>query len=158
MASSVMEGHTRSCAAPNTCPATSRIGSPTRGSLSPPPGPMRGWCSSPISSADLASLSTHLSGDSCSTMPGLPRSGPELHPQHLGVYRRVRGFPLHPTPFRPMAQDFQCQAKGGARQPDGVQRRHGGQDAQSLMARGLLCVDPEGVAIGVVLHHRAVRP
>ena len=27
------------------------------------------------------------------------------------------------------------------------------QDAQRLMARGLLCGDPEGVAIGMVLHH-----
>ena len=57
-----------------------------------------------------------------------------------------------------MAQDFQCQAEGGARQPGVVRRRHGGQDAQRLMARGLLCGDLEGVAIGVVLHHRAARP
>ena len=60
-------------------------------------------------------------------------------------------------PFRPMAQDFQRHAEGDARQPGGVRRRHGWQDGQRLMARGLLCGDPEGVAIGVVLHHRATR-
>ena len=37
----------------------------------------------------------------------------------------------------------------------GLQWRHGGQDAQRYMARGLLCGNHKGVAIGVVLHHRA---
>ena len=40
----------------------------------------------------------------------------------------------------------------------GVRRCHGWQDGQRPVARGLLCGDPEGVAIGVVLHHRAARP
>ena len=34
---------------------------------------------------------------------------------------------------------------------------HGGQDAQHNMARGLLCGNHKGVAIRVVLHHRAAR-
>ena len=39
----------------------------------------------------------------------------------------------------------------------GVLGRHGGQDAQCHLARRLLCGDCEGVAIRVVLHHRATR-
>ena len=58
---------------------------------------------------------------------------------------------------RPLAQDLQRQAQGGARQPGGVRRRHGGQDGQHPMVRGLFCGDPKGVAIRVVLHHRATR-
>ena len=46
---------------------------------------MRGWYSSPISSADWASLCIHLSGAHVLLRPGFPRSGPELRPQHLGI-------------------------------------------------------------------------
>ena len=41
---------------------------PDEGQIIPPPGPMSGWCSFPISSMDWAFHSTHLSGGSCSTM------------------------------------------------------------------------------------------
>ena len=38
-----------------------------------------------------------------------------------------------------------------------MRRSHGGQDAQCYMAPRLLRGDHKGVAIGVVLHHRATR-
>ena len=56
-----------------------------------------------------------------------------------------------------MAKDLQCEAEGGERPTSRVQRRHGGQDAQRYLARRLIRGDGEGVAIGVVLYHRAVR-
>ena len=56
-----------------------------------------------------------------------------------------------------MAEDLQCEAKGGERPTSGVRRRHGGQDAQCYLARRLLCGDCKWVAIGAVLHHRATR-
>ena len=61
---------------------------------------------------------------------------------------------VHP---RPLAQDLQRQAQGGARQPGGVRRRYGGQDGQRPMVRGLFRGDPKGMAIQVVLYHRAAR-
>ena len=57
-------------------------------------------------------------------------------------------FLCNPPPFQPLPQDLQRQAKGGARQPGGVRRHHGWQDGQRPMARGLVCGDPEVVAIG----------
>ena len=56
-----------------------------------------------------------------------------------------------------MAEDLQCEAKGGEWPTSGVRRRHGGHDAQCLLARRLLYGDCEGMALGVVLHHRAAR-
>ena len=85
-------------------------------------------------------------------------AGPEFYPQHLGVYRRVRGLPLHPAPLRLVAQDLQCQAEGCEGQPSGVRRRHGGQDVPRYVAGGHLCGNHQGMAIGVILHHRAARP
>src|SRR3954465_2369588 len=49
-------------------------------------------------------------GDYVLLRPRFSRSGPELCPQHLGVYRRVRGLSPHPPPLRPLAQDLQRQA------------------------------------------------
>ena len=69
----------------------------------------------------------------------------------------VRGLPSHQAPLRPMAEDLQCETKGGGRTASGVRRRHGGQNAQRHLARRLLCVDHKGVVIGVVLHHRAAQ-
>ena len=57
-----------------------------------------------------------------------------------------------------MAEDLQCQAEGSERLPGGVRRRHGGQDVEHHMARRLLRGYHKGVAIGVVLYHRAARP
>ena len=82
---------------------------------------------------------------------------PEFHPQHLGVHRRVRGFPPHPAPLRSVAEDLQYQAEGGWRPTSEMRQSHGGKNAQRYMARGLLHGDHKGVAIGVVLHHRAAR-
>ena len=74
---------------------------------------------------------------------------------YLGVYRRVRGLPPHQASRRPMAEDLQLQAEGRERPASGVRRRHGGQDAQRHMARGIHRRKHQRVAIGVVLHHRA---
>ena len=43
-----------------------------------------------------------------------------------------------PPHFVPMAEDLQCEAKGGERPTSGVRRRHGGQDAKCHLDRRLL--------------------
>ena len=67
MVSSIMEGHIKKLRKAGYLASDIAHRLPKRGSSSPLLGPMRGWYSSPISSADWASLCIHLSGGSCST-------------------------------------------------------------------------------------------
>ena len=67
MASSVTEGHIKRLRKATYLSSDIAHRLPHKGQLIPTPGPMRGWYSFPISSADWASHSTPLSGGSCST-------------------------------------------------------------------------------------------
>ena len=59
MVSSVTEGHIKKLRKARYMSNDIAHRLPEEGQLIPTPGPMRGWCSSPISSADWASLSIH---------------------------------------------------------------------------------------------------
>ena len=67
MASSVTEGQIQKLRDARYLSSNIAHRLPDEGQLIPTPGPMRGWYSFPISSADWASHSNPLSGGSCST-------------------------------------------------------------------------------------------
>ena len=61
-----------------------------------------------------------------------------------------------PPTLRPMAQGLQSEAEGGPWAARGLRKCHGKQAPQRRLAQGSVCGDYQGVAAGVVLHHRTL--
>ena len=127
---------------------------PDEGQLIPTPGSMRGWCSSPISSADWASHSTHLSR-------GLMfYYGLDFHDLAPNFILNISAFIIVCEAFLRIQPHFGLWLKIFSIKPKVVGGRQAecggamvGKMPNILWLEGSF-VDHKGVAIGVVLYHR----
>ena len=89
MASSVTEGQIKNLRKAGYLSNDIAHRLPDVGQLIPTPRPHERVVFLPHFLLDWVFLFTRSSGGSCSTTAWISMSGAELHPQHLGVYRRV---------------------------------------------------------------------